>query len=281
MNCVEIENLCKSYGDFSLKNISFCVPEGCVVGLIGENGAGKTTTIKCILSAVKADGGTVKVFGKLARELGADERARIGVVTGGSGLPSNLSVKQVEKAMRGIFRGWSGESFCRYAEKFNLSADKKVRELSGGMKQKLALAVALSHESDLLILDEPTTGLDPVARDDVLEEFYEYIQRENRSVLITSHITGDLEKICDYIAFIHNGALLFFEEKDKLYEKYGIVRGDMASINRLGKDAVVAYTASPYGASALALKEKLPKGVAAERAGIEDIMLYVIKGEKL
>ena len=149
------------------------------------------------------------------------------------------------------------------------------------MKQKLALAVALSHESDLLILDEPTTGLDPVARDDVLEEFYEYIQRENRSVLITSHITGDLEKICDYIAFIHNGALLFFEEKDKLYEKYGIVRGDMASINRLGKDAVVAYTASPYGASALALKEKLPKGVAAERAGIEDIMLYVIKGEKL
>ena len=280
MNCIEIENLCKNYEGFSLKNVTFSVPEGCVVGLIGENGAGKTTTINCILSLVRGSG-TVKVFGKNTEELTDEERSKIGVVTGAKGLPSNLKVKQVGKVLRGVFRDWNGDAFCRYAEKFALPAEKKVSELSSGMKQKLALAAALSHETRLLVLDEPTTGLDPVARDELLNEFYEYMQRENRSMLLSSHITGDLEKICDYIAFIHKGELVFFEEKDALYEKYGILKCDKSRLAELDKSAVIGYSATPYGASALVLKEKIPASFATERAGIDDVMLYYIKGERL
>lgn len=281
MNSVEIKNLCKNYRDFSLKNVSFTIPEGCVVGFIGENGAGKTTTINCILGAIRPDAGEVKVFGKHTDLLLNEERARIGVVMGAEGLPGNLTVKQVERVMAGVFNGWNGETFFRYTDKFSLSSEKKVKELSAGMKQKLALAVALSHGATLLVLDEPTTGLDPVAREEILEEFYDFIQNEKHSVLISSHIMGDLEKICDYIAFIHAGKIVFFEEKDALYEQYGLLKCDRLLLNDFDPSAVVGYTSSPYGASALVRKDLLPSGFVTERAEIEDIMLYFIKGKKL
>ena len=281
MNNVSVRHLTKKYKDFMLEDVSFDVPAGCVVGFIGENGAGKSTTIKSILGLVNPDGGKIQVFGKDAAALSKKEKNAIGAVLGENCLPENLTLRDVSAVMRLIFAGWNEQSFFAYAEKFALPEDKKIRNFSRGMQQKAALAVALSHGAELLVLDEPTSGLDPVARDEILGFLYDFMQEERRSVLISSHIVTDLEKLCDYIVFIHGGKIVFAEEKDALRERYGIFRGSAEQVAALGKDAVAAYIRGDFGMSALVDRQKAGAGVALDRAGLEDIMLYYARGERV
>ena len=277
---IRICGLNKNFKGFTLENVTFDVPKGSVVGLIGENGAGKSTTIKSILGLVNPSGGRVEVFGKEVSSLTAEEKGAIGAVLGETCLPENLNLKDIDGVMKHIFPRWDANKFFSYADRFSLPRDKKVREFSRGMRQKVSLSVALSHGAKLLVLDEPTAGLDPVARDEILDLLYDFMQDEEHSILISSHIVSDLEKLCDYIAFLRGGRTMFFEEKDRLEEKYGIFRGSAEEFKALGQSAV-RYTRGEYGWSALVLREKAPCELPLERAGIEDIMLYFVRGEKL
>lgn len=277
---IRIQNLTKRFEGFALEGVSFGVPRGAVVGFIGENGAGKSTTIKSILGLIRPDGGSIEVFGKDVGSLTKEERGRLGAVLGDGKLPENLTAKDLDGVFRHIFARWDAAAFFAYLDRFALPRGKKIKDFSRGMRQKFALAVALSHGADVLVLDEPTAGLDPVARDEILDILYDFMQDERRSVLISSHIVSDLEKLCDYIAFIHRGRLVFFEEKDALYEKYAVLRAPLETL-RSCADAVVAVHRGEFGAGALVLRAKLPAGIPVERAGIEDIMLYFARGEKL
>ena len=277
---IRIQNLTKRFEGFALEGVSFAVPRGAVVGFIGENGAGKSTTIKSILGLIRPDGGSVEVFGKDVGLLTKEERGRLGAVLGDGKLPENLTAKDLDGVFRHIFARWDAAAFFAYLDRFALPRGKKIKDFSRGMRQKFALAVALSHGADVLVLDEPTAGLDPVARDEILDILYDFMQDERRTVLISSHIVSDLEKLCDYIAFIHRGRLVFFEEKDALYEKYAVLRAPLETL-RSCADAVVAVHRGEFGAGALVLRAKLPAGIPVERAGIEDIMLYFARGEKL
>lgn len=278
---VRVSGLCKRFKGFSLEDVSFSVPCGAVVGFIGENGAGKSTTIKSLLGLIRPDSGRISLFGKEERQLGKADRNRIGAVLGETCLPENLHLKDIDAVMRHIFLHWDGEAFFRYAEKFALPVDKKVREFSRGMRQKVSLAVALSHGAELLLLDEPTAGLDPVARDEILDILYDFMQSEEHAVLISSHIVSDLEKLCDYILFIHEGKIVFFEEKDALGEKYALVRCPAEKLAGLDPAAVVAFYRGEYGASALVYRDRVPSSFETERASIEDIMLYFARGERV
>lgn len=280
-SAVAVRGLQKKFRGFSLEDITFSVPRGSVVGFIGENGAGKSTTIKSILGLVRPDAGTLSVFGKESVSLSKADRNRVGAVLGETCLPENLNLKDIDAVMRRIFLHWSSSAFFGYADKFSLPRDKKVREFSRGMRQKVSLAVALSHGAELLILDEPTAGLDPVARDEILDILYDFMQSEEHSILISSHIVSDLEKLCDYILFIHEGRIVFFEEKDALREKYAVLHCTFDQLAGLDPSVVVAFSRGEYGMSALVRRDLLPAGMAAERAGIEDIMLYFVRGERI
>ncbi len=277
---IKIEKLRKNFKDFSLTDVTFRVPQGVVVGFIGENGAGKSTTIKSILGLVNPDGGRIEVFGKQAAALSREDKNRIGAVLGETALPENLNLQDIDGVMKYIFIHWDTGKFFALAEKFALPKDKKVKDFSRGMRQKVSLAVALSHGARLLILDEPTSGLDPVARDEILELLYDFMQDETHSILISSHIVSDLEKLCDYIAFIHGGRIVLEEEKDVLSEKYAIWRGTYEALGEFEPGAVVSYMRGEYGTSALVLRDKMPASQPLEHAGIEDIMLYFVRGGK-
>ncbi len=280
-NAIYVAGLYKQFSGFALQNVGFCVPKGSVVGFIGENGAGKSTTIKSILGLVNPDGGKIEVFGKAAPSLLREDKNKIGAVLGETCLPENLNVKDIDGVMRHIFENWNSSVFFAYADRFSLPRKKKVKEFSRGMRQKLSLAVALSHGAELLVLDEPTSGLDPVARDEILDILYDFMQDEEHSVLISSHIVSDLEKLCDYILFIHGGKVIFEEEKDSLREKYGVLKCTAEQFAELDPSAVVAYHRGEFGMSALVLREKYRGEQALETANIEDVMLYYARGERV
>ncbi len=280
MNNISVRHLTKKFKGFTLQDVSFDVPAGSVVGFIGENGAGKSTTIKSILGLVLPDGGNIRVFGKEASALTRADRGRIGAVLGESCLPENLNIKDLSEVMKNIFGEWEEDTYYRLTDAFSLPRDRKIKEFSTGMRQKAALAIALSHRAELLVLDEPASGLDPVARDEILDRLYDFMQQESHSVFISSHIVSDLEKLCDYIVFIHAGKIVFAEEKDVLKEKYAIFRGSSAQLSALDCAAVVSRMEGEYGVSALVLRDKVPSGLPLDRAGIEDIMLYFSRGVK-
>lgn len=279
--CIRVKNLSKNFKGFTLNNVSFDVPCGSVVGFIGENGAGKSTTIKSILGLVNPDAGEIEIFGKRIADLGREEKNRIGAVLGETCLPDNLNLKDIDSIMKHIFMKWDSDKYYRYAKNFSLPLDKKVRDFSRGMRQKVSLAVALSHDAKILILDEPTSGLDPVARDEIVDLLYDFMQDETHSILISSHILSDLEKLCDYILFIHEGRIIFEEEKDLLTEKYGVLKCTLDRLKELDAEAIVGYHQGEFGVSALVRLDKIPKTFQTERAGIEDIMLYFVRGERL
>lgn len=280
-NAIYVAGLYKQFSGFALQNVGFCVPKGSVVGFIGENGAGKSTTIKSILGLVNPDGGKIEVFGKAAPSLLREDKNKIGAVLGETCLPENLNVKDIDGVMRHIFENWNSSVFFAYADRFSLPREKKVKEFSRGMRQKLSLAVALSHGAELLVLDEPTSGLDPVARDEILDILYDFMQDEEHSVLISSHIVSDLEKLCDYILFIHGGKVIFEEEKDSLREKYGVLKCTAEQFAELDPSSVVAYHRGEFGMSALVLREKYRGEQDLETANIEDVMLYYARGERV
>lgn len=274
MNAIEIRNLRKEYKDFKIDDLNLELPEGCIMGLVGENGAGKSTTMKLILNTISRDGGDIKVLGKDNCEKDfISVKNLIGVVPDEASFPEVLNAKQVNSVMKHTYKNWDEDAYFRYLERFSLAQGKAFKEYSRGMKMKLSIAVALSHNARLLVLDEPTSGLDPVVRDEILDILNDYTRDEKKSVLISSHITGDLEKICDYIAFMRKGKILLLDEKDRLLEEYGIIHVSKEEFGKLPADAVCGTKETAYGINALVLRRRVP--VRTDRATIEDIFLYM------
>lgn len=280
MNALELKGLRKDYKDFTLDGLNLTLPAGTILGLVGENGAGKTTTIKLILDMIARDGGTVTLYGKDNREVFPLGKEDIGVVLDEVGFSACLNVKEVGKIMRGMFRNWDQSAYEDLLRRFELPEKKKFKDFSLGMKKKLAIAVALSHHARLLILDEPTSGLDPVVRDEVVDIFSEFTRDENHAVLISSHIVSDLEKLCDYIAFLHKGRLLLCEEKDKLQEEYGILRCSPDDFARLDHSAVLGRRETPYCVEALVKRADAPQGMELGRVDIEELFVLMAKEAK-
>ena len=277
-NKIEIKNLTKHYGGFTLDNVSFGVPRGSVVGLIGENGAGKSTIIKSLLGVINTDGGEILFDGVPLGRLGKNQRQLTGVVLDDVSLPSAVNLRELNTVMKNMFSRWDEQTFFALTERFRLPRDKKTGEFSKGMKMKTAIAAALSHGAETLILDEPTSGLDPVARDEILDILYDFMQNSGHAVLISSHITSDLEKLCDYVVFIHGGKVAVSGEKDALLEEYAVYGGN---ISDLDPAAVVRVRRRNYGADAMVKRSMIPPSFGTEKTTLEDIMLFFVKGEKL
>ena len=281
MNALEIRDLTKHYTGFSLNHLNLTLPWGCIMGLVGENGAGKSTTIKLILNTISRDGGTVTILGRDNRENLCLSKEEIGVVLDEGCFPETLTAPQVGHVMAATYRRWEQDTFDAYCRRFALPEKTAFKDYSRGMKMKLTIAVALSHQAQLLVLDEATAGLDPIVRDEILELFNEFTRDETHSVLISSHILSDLEKLCDYIAFLHQGRLLFCEEKDALLEQYGIFNDTAEQAEALMPEAIVSMETTPYGGvRALVRRELAPVGFQLEKPTIEDIILALVKGEK-
>lgn len=278
---LSIRGLSKRYMNFSVEDVTFNVPDGTVVGLIGENGAGKSTIIKSVLGAVHPDGGEILVDGMPLDKLDRSGRQKISFVLDDMGLPMELTLSMLDKVLANIFEKWDSAKFKALVQKFGLPEKKMLKEFSKGMKMKATIAVALSYESNLLILDEPTSGLDPVVRDDILEMIYDYNRQNGRAALISSHITTDLEKICDYIVYIHGGKVIFNEEKDELLSRYAIYSTDEKQLAELDKTAVVKVLHRDYGVDILASKEKMPQDFEYRPVSLDDIMLFYSKGESI
>ncbi len=277
MNALELHNVCKSYPGFSLEKISFTLPSGCILGLIGENGAGKSTTIKLIMDAIARDSGEILVLGQENTRNFSSVKEDIGVVLDEAYFPECLNAMQVGKIMAKTFRRWDTDQFQTLLQQFSLPEKKPFSDFSRGMKMKLAIAVALSHDPKLLLLDEATSGLDPIVRDEILDIFYDFTREENHSILISSHIVSDLEKLCDYIAFIHKGKLLFCKEKDLLLAEYAVVHCGAEEFKRLPQSAIIGSRSSAYGVEALLQRQALPSGMVAEHTSLEDIMLLMVR----
>jgi len=282
-NAIEIKGLSKDYGDFRLQDVSFTVPRGYIMGLIGPNGAGKTTIIKLILNLLRRDGGEVRVFGRdiLAHEV--EVKSRIGFVHDTPFFFEHLTLRKLKDTVAPFYGNWDDCIFYRLMEEFNLPLRKRFSRLSRGMKMKFALALALSHQADLLILDEPTSGLDPVFRRELLAKLSAFIQDEGKSVLFSTHITSDLERIADFITFINQGGIVFSAPKDEILEKWAVVKGGselLAEENRRLFRAVRRREFSVQGLTddgALA-RRHLGKVAVIEKASLEDIMFYLTRG---
>ena len=277
-----ISGLTKTYKDFMLNGVSFSVPCGSIVGLIGENGAGKSTTINAVLGLIQKEAGSICVLGK--EQPDNEIKEQIGVVFDGNNYPEIFSTRKLNRVMKDIYHSWEGNTFLNLLKKFSLPADKPIKQFSKGMKMKLAIAVALSHNSKLLILDEATSGLDPIIRDDILDILLDFAQDETHSILISSHITTDLEKIADYIVFIHEGQVVFSKLKDELIEQYGIIKCGAAQFEALDKSDIIVYRKMDYEwqvlvADRAAMKKKYPKTLI-DSVSIDEIMLLYVKGER-
>lgn len=282
---IEVSNLCKDYSDFSLKNISFALPKGCIMGFIGENGAGKTTSIKAVLDIVHKKSGDVKILGQEFSGKEKEIKERIGVVFDESHFHEELTPKNISKILSGIYKTFDKELFIDYLVRFNLPYTKKIKEFSRGMKMKFSIAAALSHKPELLILDEPTSGLDPVVREEILDIFLDFIQDENHSILISSHITSDLDKIADYITFIHEGRIILSEPRDELISSSGILKCGEDDLSSLDKSDMIKIRRNQFGCEVLiknrqSFMENHPD-LVVDTPNIESIMLMYIKGDSI
>ncbi len=280
MNALEIKNVSKSFSGFCLDNISLTLPSGCIMGLIGENGAGKSTTIKLILDMLHKDGGTITILGKDNGKNISLIKEDVGVVIDEVGFPECLTAKQIGKVMKHTFRNWNETEYARLLQKLSLPDNKPFKDFSRGMKMKLGIAVAMSHGAKLLLLDEPTSGLDPVVRDEVVDMFYDFTRDENHSILISSHIVSDLEKLCDYVAFLHKGKLLLCEEKDELLSEYGIIHCTVEQLSVLDKNAVKYRKETPYGAEIIVSRRYAPDGFKLSPISIEELFVFMVKEAK-
>ncbi len=279
MNALELHALEKHYKDFTLGPLELTLPGGTICGLIGENGAGKSTTIKLILDMAARDGGTVTILGRDNRTNLVRTKEELGVVLGSDGIPQCLNAVQVGRVMAGIYRSWDAAVYADYCKRFALPEKKKYKDYSAGMQRKLCIAVALSHHPKLLLLDEATNGLDPVVRDEVVNLLLDFARDEEHSILISSHIVSDLEKLCDTIAFLHKGKLLLCEEKDALREEYALWHGSAAQLAELDAGAVYSRRVTPYGAEALVRRDAAPAGANLSPVSIEELFVLMVKGE--
>lgn len=282
---LQVENLTKQYPDFKLNHVSFAIPKGTIMGLIGENGAGKSTTINAILDLIKKDDGTVTFWGQELSENTKQIKEDIGVVFDGVNFYETLTPAKIGKISQAAYSQWDAPLYRSYLKQFELPDDKEVKTFSKGMKMKLCIAVALSHHPKLLILDEATSGLDPVMRDDILDVFLGFVQDENHSILMSSHITTDLEKVADYITFIHEGKVIFCKAKDELRYNYGIIRCGAATFDAIDKSEILAYRKCEYQWDVLVADKKRAqrkyKNFVVDDASIDDILLLYVKGEQI
>lgn len=282
-NILEIKNLSKKYNGFQLKNINMELPKGMIMGFIGENGAGKTTTIKSILNIINSEG-SIKIFGKDIKLNEKEIKEEIGVVLDDSFLSEYLTAKQVNSIMKSMYKNWDEKLYFKYLQDFKLPKNKLVKDFSSGMKMKLKVTTALSHHPKLLILDEPTSGLDPIARNEILDIFQDFIQNEENSILVSSHITSDLEHIADYITFINDGEIILSKTRDELLEQYGIAKCTKQEFERIDKNDYVKFKENRFEYEVLVedkikFKRKYDFNII-DKPTLEDIMLIYIKGEK-
>lgn len=280
---LEVNNLRKEFKKFTLKDISFKLEPGYIMGFIGPNGAGKSTTIKLIMNLLKLDGGEIKVFGLDHKKHEKEIKDRIGFVYDENYYYEDLTIKQMKNIVASFYSKWDDATFNDYIEQFDLDPKSKIKTLSKGMKMKFSLAVALSHNADLIIMDEPTSGLDPVFRREILDILYNVIQDETKSIFFSTHITTDLEKIADYITFINKGSIVFSETKDEVLENYSVVKGGTDLLDRDTKKEFIGLKETNVGFEGLTnnkdkVKRLFGEQVLIERATLEDIMFYTVRG---
>lgn len=284
MHAIEVNGLCKKYkaqkdiGGFELKDVSFSLPTGCIMGLIGENGAGKSTTIKLLLDVIESDGGTVSLLGKKTAEERILAKDDVGVVMDMPAFSDAMTAVQLNSVMKHTYSHWNEDCFFSLLSRFGIDKKKAFKKLSTGMKMKLSVAVALSHEAKMLILDEPTSGLDPVIRKEIVEMFNEFTRDRTHSVLISSHIVSDLERLCDYVAFMKRGRLVLCEEKDRLLEKYGIIQCTAQELDELPEYAVKSKRESPYGVEAIVERRFIPEDMQISPIDIEELFVMYMSG---
>ncbi len=280
-NAIEIKNLRKNYPEFALRDVNITLPKGYIMGFIGANGRGKSTTISCLLGLVKPNSGTCLLNGKAVTDMTKAEKEEIGVVPDECCYPETLTCVEVDKFSKHIYKNWDSEKFAALCKKFGLPDKGEIASYSKGMKMKLSIAAALSHGAKILILDEATGGLDPVVREEILDMLLDFVQDEEHSVFMSSHITSDLEKVCDYITFIKDGEIVFSLEKDELMEKYGVLRCTNEDFEKVDKSAVIFRQRNSFATDALVFMDKLQGDFVVDKANIEDIMLYYAKGGKV
>lgn len=281
-----LKNVNKEYekSNFAIKDISFLVPEGSIVGFIGENGAGKSTTMNCILNVIRRDSGTIEIFGREMTDEDIDIRENIGVVYDSNNFPEYLTARQLADILGRIYSKWDDFCFEQFLRRFGLPESQRIKTYSRGMSMKLAIAVALSHDSKLLILDEATSGLDPIMRDEILDVLLEFVKQENHSILLSSHITSDLEKIADYIVFIHNGEIILNKTKDELIYEYGVIRCSENDFHNILSEDILSSMKKDYQIDVLIknrkLIEKKYKNLIVDSVSLDEIMLLLVKGER-
>ena len=284
-NILTLNNVNKKYekSNFSIRNISFSLPEGSILGFIGENGSGKSTTMNCILNVLRKDSGKIEIFGKEMSDEDTDIRENIGVVYDSNNFPEHLTAEQLADIFEKIYSKWDNACFEEYMQRFSLPKSQKIKTYSRGMSMKLAIAVALSHESKLLILDEPTSGLDPIMRDEILDVLLEFVKQENHSILLSSHITSDLEKIADYIVFIHDGEIILNKTKDELIYEYGVIRCSENDFVSIATDDILSYMKKDYQIDVLVSDRKLMKkkykNLIVDNVSLDEMMLLMVRGE--
>ena len=283
-NVIELKNVTKDYGDFKLDNVSFAVPEGTVCGFIGQNGAGKTTTINLILDVIQRDSGEITLFGKQVSKDTAYLREDVGVVFDEMGFHEFMTGRDINIMMKNIYKNWDEDAFFDYLKKFSLPSKKKCGAFSRGMRMKLQIAVALSHHAKLLVMDEPTSGLDPIVRNEMINIFREFVVEEDHTILLSSHITSDLEKIADEVVFINAGKIVLAGNKDEILEKHGILKCRKDDASRVSDSLIVHSEVSDYGAEILVndrhAAEKLYPGMVIENAPLEDIMIHYVNAKR-
>ena len=286
-NILELHQVCKTFPktNFTLDHVSFSVPYGSIMGFVGENGAGKTTTIGCVLNTVSKDSGTIKIFGKELADTDTELKEKIGVVYDGDNFPAYWTAEQLSDVMQGLYTNWDNELFKKYLNDFRLLPNQKIKSYSRGMTMKLAVAAALSHHPQLLILDEATSGLDPIMRDDMLDVFLEFVQDENHSILLSSHITSDLEKIADYITFIHNGKLIMAASKNDLVYNFAVMRCKESQFLELDPGDILVYRKRDYQIDVLVSNgneiQRKYRNAVVDHVSVDEIMLLLVKGGRV
>ena len=282
-NILEVKNLCKQYNDFKLENVNITLPKGMIMGFIGENGAGKTTTIKAILDIIKNYTGEIKIFNLDSRKDSKKIKENIGVVLDDMFFPEILTSKDIDAVMKSIYQNWDSKLYFKFLEDFSIPTNKQIKTFSKGMRKKLEIVTAISHHPKLLILDEPTAGLDPIARNEVIDIFQSFIQNEECSIFISSHITTDLEHIADYITFISNGKIVLSKTREELLEDYGIAKCSKEEFEKIEKSDFINYKKNKYEYDLLVENRKdfsKKYEVTVDKITLEELMILMIKGEK-
>ncbi len=277
MNAISLTGLTKTYPAFQLGPLDLTLPVGSITGLVGENGAGKSTTLKLMLDLLRPDGGEIELLGQRVPDAFPRLKEDIGVVLEELAYPAFLTARQIGRLMANAYRQWEPETYAGYLARLKVPEGQAYSTLSRGTRMKLHLAAALSHGARLLLLDEATSGLDPMVRQEILDLLYDFC-REDRAVLLSSHIVSDLEKICDYIAFLHQGRLVLMDEKDRLLERYGVLKCSAEELDRLDPSTLLARRVHRYGAEALVERERVPASLTVDTLTLEELIIFLARG---